>query len=44
MENPSKREEREGTASKDKSISKYEEAVVVNDSGRGKMGRLQSES
>ena len=40
MENPSKREEREETASKDKSISKYEEAVVINDFERGRMSRL----
>ena len=36
MENPSKREKREGTASENKSISKYEEAVVINDFKREK--------
>ena len=40
MENPSIREKRKGTALKDKSISKYEETVVVNDFRGGKMGRL----
>jgi len=44
VENPSKREERKGTAFENKSISKYKEAVIVNDFRRGIMSRLQSES